>query len=213
VSELSHDAAEDGFHEIQLSGKQIVFLVMVLTVASTVIFLCGVFVGRGVRSQRVDAMDNPPAAAAPQPVAAAAPPAAEPPSPPTETPEALSYHKRLQGESAPKESVKQEPSPAVEPKPAPALPPPPAPRDVPSTGRAGAWVVQVGAFGNADAARDVVKKLAAKGYPAFLVNPSAGTPVIYRVRVGAYNTRSEADQTAKRLEKEDRFKPVVQQNR
>ena len=34
MSDLSHDAAEDGFHEIQLSGKQIVFLAMVLTVAS-----------------------------------------------------------------------------------------------------------------------------------------------------------------------------------
>jgi cell division septation protein DedD len=214
VSELSHDATEDGFHEIQLSGKQIVFLVMVLTVASSVIFLCGVFVGRGVRSQRVEATDAPPvAASSPQPVADSAPATAEPPSPPTETPEDLSYHKRLQGERAAKEAVKPEPPPAAAP-PTPAPAPVPAPqRDVPAGGRAGAWIVQVGAFGNADTARDVVRKLAAKGYPAFLANPAPGMPVIYRVRVGGYTARADADHVARRLEKEERFNPVVRQNR
>ena len=32
VPELTHDATEDGFHEIQLSGKQLVFLFMAATV-------------------------------------------------------------------------------------------------------------------------------------------------------------------------------------
>ena len=41
--------AEDGFHEIQLSGKQLVFLFMATTIVSIVIFLCGVLVGRGAR--------------------------------------------------------------------------------------------------------------------------------------------------------------------
>ena len=43
--------SDDGFHEIQLNGKQLVFLFMAATVVSVVIFLCGVMVGRGVRSQ------------------------------------------------------------------------------------------------------------------------------------------------------------------
>ncbi len=51
MTELSHDAADDGFHEIQLSGKQLVFLFMATTVVSVVIFLCGVLVGRGVRGE------------------------------------------------------------------------------------------------------------------------------------------------------------------
>ena len=215
MSQLSHDATEDGFHEIQLSGKQIVFLVMVLTVASTVIFLCGVFVGRGVRSERADAADTAPiAATSPQPVPDSTPATAEPPAPPTETPEELSYHKRLQGESPQKEAVKPEtpPPPAAAPPRAP-VPAPAAVTDVPTAGRAGRWIVQVGAFGNAEAARDVVKKLTAKGYPAFLVNPAAGMPTIYRVRVGGYANRPDADQVARRLEKEDRFSPVVQQTR
>jgi hypothetical protein len=36
---------DEGFHEIQLNGKQVVFLFMAATVVSVVIFLCGVLVG------------------------------------------------------------------------------------------------------------------------------------------------------------------------
>ena len=45
-------AADEGLHEIQLNGKQLVFLFMASTVVAVVIFLCGVMVGRGVRAQR-----------------------------------------------------------------------------------------------------------------------------------------------------------------
>src|SRR5713226_9180226 len=50
--DLASHAHDDGFHEIQLSGKQLVFLFMAATVVSVVIFLCGVLVGRGVRAER-----------------------------------------------------------------------------------------------------------------------------------------------------------------
>ena len=43
------EAGDDGFHEIQLNGKQLVFLGMATTLVSVVIFLCGVLVGRGVK--------------------------------------------------------------------------------------------------------------------------------------------------------------------
>ena len=49
---MAHDIHDDGFHEIQLSGKQLVFLFMATTVVSIVIFLCGVLVGRGVQNAR-----------------------------------------------------------------------------------------------------------------------------------------------------------------
>jgi DedD protein len=146
-----------------------------------------------------------PATPSPQPVAESQP-AAEPPPPASETPDELSYHKRLQGEQATPEVVKPEPKPVP---PDTSAPQPSAP----AAGGPGAWIVQVGAFGNAGAARDVVRKLADKGYPAFLVNPAPGMPVIYRVQVGGYPNRSEADQVARRIEKEDQFKPVVRQNR
>ena len=45
----TNDLADDGFHEIQLNGKQLVFLFMTLTSLAVAIFLCGVQVGRGVK--------------------------------------------------------------------------------------------------------------------------------------------------------------------
>src|SRR3954453_6285517 len=90
-----HELVDDGFHEIQLSGKQLVFLFMATTVVSVVIFLTGVLVGRAVRRDRpADAPDAAlttpapaPAAVTPvppssQPSAQQAAPAVEPPSPP-----------------------------------------------------------------------------------------------------------------------------------
>src|SRR5688572_33160027 len=41
--------ADEGFREIQLDGKQLVFLFMAATVVSVVVFLLGVMVGRNVR--------------------------------------------------------------------------------------------------------------------------------------------------------------------
>jgi cell division septation protein DedD len=231
VSELSHDAADDGFHEIQLSGKQLVFLFIVTTTVIVVVFLCGVKVGRGVRAAQGDETDQPPLSAAatpsqPQPVAETGPPAAEPPAPAAETPEELSYHKRLQGTAAAPETLKPE-----EPKPAAAAPPaasapaterpaaaatkqataPPAPdTSVPTSGKSGTWVVQVIATRDRAVANSVVKKLAAKGYPAFLVTPGAGAAQpFYKVHVGRYDDRGEAEQVSTRIKKEEQFQSWI----
>ena len=48
---MASTTQDDGFHEIQLNGKQLVFLFMAVTVVSVVIFLSGVLVGRGVRTR------------------------------------------------------------------------------------------------------------------------------------------------------------------
>ena len=220
MSELTHDT-EDGFHEIQLSGKQLVFLFMATTVVSVVIFLCGVLVGRGVRAER-GGEDMDAVAAAPAPVqqpqaAEAPPPAAEPPVPAAE---ALTAHDRLQQKVTPNEQMKApEPVraevPAAEP---PATPPARQPDAVRTAGavgtdgagpKAGSWVIQVHALQNRDAANAFVRSLSSKGYPAFLLNPTAGSPQIYRVQIGAYQDRDEAETIARRLEKEEQFRPAV----
>ena len=72
------------------------------------------------------------------------------------------------------------------------------------------WVVQVQALTDRGAASAMAQRLGAKGYPAFVLEPKAGAPVIYRVQVGRYSDRREADQVARRLEKEEQFKPWVQ---
>jgi cell division septation protein DedD len=49
--------SDQGFHEIQLTGKQLVFLFMAAVVLAVSIFLLGVSVGRGVRSSAATAAD------------------------------------------------------------------------------------------------------------------------------------------------------------
>jgi cell division septation protein DedD len=226
VADLTHDFADDGFHEIHLSGKQLVFLFMATTVVAVVIFLCGVQVGRSVPTQRTQESFADPTLAAsaqtlPPPVAAAGPPAAEPPVPPAETDE-LSYKKRLEGEATAKESLKpaaEAPARTAPPatarsQPAPAPAPPaaavPAPQTTATTGTAqpGTWVLQVHALRDAKVANGIVQRLSRKGYPAFLV-ASNGPTSMYRVFVGRYKDRSEAERVAERLKKEEQFNPWI----
>jgi cell division septation protein DedD len=229
VTDLSHDGTDDGFHEIQLSGKQLVFLFMATTVVSVVIFLCGVLVGRGVRGEALSAGSTPTVASAGPGVSTANPPAPPPQSVDAPAPaEPLSYPQRLDGEKPPVDTLKsraqQEPTPApVDPKPAAGQqtvakvdPPKPAPATVApspqSNGSAqpGIWAVQVVALTDHAAASAVVRRLSSKGYPAFLVTPQSGSAVQnYKVQVGRFDDRSQAEQIAGRLKKEEQFQPWI----
>ena len=240
-----YEGADDGFHEIQLSGKQLVFLFMATTVVSVVIFLCGVLVGRGVRGDTVNAAEKavatPAAAPAPSSASPANAPAADPAT--TAAKDPYSYPGRLEGEKPPTETVRAgtgaRPAPE-EPKPAapasatttppatappaaasPAVPAPPAavtpattpaaPQPAPAaTARSGTWAVQVVALTDRAAATAVVQRLSGKGYPAFLVTPQAGASTQnYKVQVGRYNDRAEAEQIKLRLKKEEQFEPWI----
>src|SRR5919108_3992870 len=104
---------QDGaFHEIQLNGKQLVFLFMAATVVSVVIFLCGVLVGRGVRAERSVADETSPAPVADVPVPqppAPAPAGSDPTAaaaPPAPAAEDLTYFERLEKQKAPAEKLK-----------------------------------------------------------------------------------------------------------
>src|SRR4030095_12816006 len=96
---------DEGFHEIQLNGKQVVFLFMAATVVSVVIFLCGVLVGRGVRGDRPAMAETTPPPS-PHPAAAAAA-GSDPRSaaPPPDTDD-LSYFNRLETKTPPRENLK-----------------------------------------------------------------------------------------------------------
>jgi rare lipoprotein A len=225
---VSH-SAEDGFHEIQLTGKQLVFLFMATTVVAVVIFLCGVLVGRGVGTDRsgTDAAatqaDSESAAAD----AATPPPAATPQTgePSAATAEDLSYAKRLQGDD-PKEQLKPDAAPGADestaepPTPAEAEPEQPAPttattetspaqqQAAPAAGSA--WVVQVAALRDRSAAVAIIRRLSSKGYQAFIVEPRPGAPAPgFRVRVGPFPDRRQAEQASRRLEREEQFKPFI----
>ena len=75
---------------------------------------------------------------------------------------------------------------------------------------AGPWTVQVSAFRSRALAEDLRRQLAAKGYDAYLVAvESEDGRVRYRVRVGSFATRGEADQAAARLRTERHLNPFV----
>jgi DedD protein len=58
------------------------------------------------------------------------------------------------------------------------------------------WVVQVGAFANADTARNLQAKLSKQGYHAY--TEKAGSVV--RVRIGSFPTREAAEKIQSKLE-------------
>jgi len=245
---VAHQIQDEGFHEIQLNGKQLVFLFMAATVVSVVIFLCGVLVGRGVRANQVASAEASAAStpgetspqqapSPPQPTPAGSDPtAAAPPPAPADD---LTYFNRLEKKNAPAETLK--PTPASErtaakarpappvaaaPPPAPAAAPPPAAPPVAAApapsepapklaesaraepGGQG-FAVQIAALNVRSEADAIAKRLSSKGYAAYVVSPADGTPSVYRVRVGKFPTRREAETIAARLQKEEQFKPWV----
>jgi DedD protein len=66
-------------------------------------------------------------------------------------------------------------------------------------GSSGEWVVQVGAFGSAEAARRLVDELSAAGYAAQLAPVTRAGRTLHRVRVGPASGRPAAEQLAERL--------------
>jgi len=251
---------DDGFHEIQLNGKQLVFLFIAATVVSVVIFLCGVLVGRGVRAGQVsiDVASAAGSAADPSPQQPAQAPAPTPagsdptaaPAPPAPADD-LSYFDRLQKPNAAVEQLKPAPersaaaverpappAPREAPPPAPRETPPPAPRETPpaavretpppapapapkASAQAPAadaahaepagqgFAVQIAALNVRSEADAIAKRLSSKGYAAYVLAPADGTPSVYRVRIGKFPTRREAESIAARLQKEEQFKPWV----
>ena len=216
---------DDGFHEIQLNGKQLVFLFMAATVVSVAIFLCGVLVGRGVRSERgiedqaaglSTAEPSPQQVSSPAtPMPAGSDPTAAAPPPPVDD---LSYFNRLEGSKPSPEQLKS-PAAAAAPaeKPAPlqrAATPAPAPKEPAGVAMANepqgtGYAVQIAALNIRSEADAIAKRLASKGYAAYVMNPATGTPQIYRVRIGNFGSRREAETVATKLEKEEQFKPWV----
>jgi cell division septation protein DedD len=241
---------DDAFHEIQLNGKQLVFLFMAATVVSVVIFLCGVLVGRSVRAERAT-VDGTSTAVEPPVPAPAPPPSTASDVPGTKTaPEDFTYsdldkqksksdslkadrskaaadsradsvppaYRKAPATSAPAVVEKTEP-PAAKPEPAKPAPSatanatPPAPTA--TTGSAASepsgqgFAVQIAALNVRSEADAIARKLTSKGYSAYVLAPATGTPSVFRVRVGKFSTRREAETVAAKLQKEEQLKPWV----
>ena len=213
--------ADEGLHEIQLKGKQLVFLFMASTVVAVVIFLCGVMVGRGVRVQRpaepIEAAGDPLADPTAEKLSAPLPTVTTPSTAPVAGNEILTYPSRLESQDTPDETLKPAVPTSAKVNPPVAKPLPPrepvtsastkatAPTEPPGSG----FVVQIAAVNDRGEAEAIARRLAGKGYPTFVTTPRGGGPKMFRVRIGKYQTRREAETIAGRLEKEDQFKPWI----
>ena len=246
--------ADEGFREIQLQGKQLVFLFMAATVVAVVVFLCGVLVGRGVQGSVVGSVEQAsfyPAAAEQDPLPARA--ASTDRNAPLTAQETLTYSSLLEDPEPPVETLAPAAEPAtvvseaevltqpapVSPPAAPAIatpplaaagtaapaappqvapaadvpvatPPPTVPVVAESTSSlaeppGSGFVVQVAAVRQRAQADAIASGLAAKGYPAFVTVSGPN----FRVRVGKYADRGEAESVAGRLRQEERFEPWV----
>ena len=69
--------------------------------------------------------------------------------------------------------------------------------------------MQIAALNVRSEADAIAKRLASKGYSAYVLPPASGTPSVYRVRVGKFPTRREAESIAAKLQKEEQFKPWI----
>jgi septal ring-binding cell division protein DamX len=214
-------------HEIQLNGKQLVFMFMAATVVAVVIFLSGVMVGRGVRLPQADVLAasadpvvDPTASldTAPSGTALTTDPA------PAPAPDSLSYAEHLEAPVAPNEPLK--PAEPRQPEPKPVIAPAAnnkaaaskvaAPRETKDANRSFAeppgngWVAQVQTFGSLPDAEALAGRLKAQGYRTFVTLNESGPPSArYRVRIGKYPTRAEAVAVGEKLQREERFKPWV----
>ena len=68
--------------------------------------------------------------------------------------------------------------------------------------------MQIAALNVRDEAEAIAKRLNSKGYAAYVLTPTDG-PAVYRVRVGKFPTRREAESIAAKLKKEEQFNPWV----
>jgi cell division septation protein DedD len=123
-------------------------------------------------------------------------------------------------ERPPAETVKPVDETATEPAAAPAAKPAATPSEPVRTddraappasapAAAGDYIVQVTALKKRDEAQAVADRLVRRGYKAFVLDPQAGSTPLYRVRVGPFAEKAEAERIVKRLAREERFKPWI----
>lgn len=198
---------------------------MAATVTGAVLFLSGMRVGQGAVRRQPCAGDQSVVAAAevvdtqpreePRPAVLSL--VSGEPSAAAGAADDLTYHGRLEGDDAIPEALpdfeerEPEPEPAFDPAPVAAEPPPAPVARPPAPPSAGsAYTVQVAALQAPDAAEQVVGRLIAKGFPAYVRAPRPDeTVALYRVRVGRYTVYGQAEQIRLRLEREEHFKPWI----
>jgi cell division septation protein DedD len=71
------------------------------------------------------------------------------------------------------------------------------------------YTVQVASFRQQSTAEEMIKALNKKGHKAYLATGGSSDGVTYRVRVGRFATRVEADRVAEQLAAKERLHPFI----
>jgi cell division protein FtsN len=226
--------SDQNFHEIQLSGKQLAFVFMCAVVLAAVIFMLGVSVGRDVRAGAAISAGT---QAAPSDTAASAEPAptttapgdlsatqALQPRPTAQTaPPPTASEPLPETTPAASSQTKSSPPPATPAAPPPSAAPPqkvaasvsaekpekPEKTDALPVSGGDGFFLQVTSVSTEPAADSVVKTLKGKGFPAkvMVMGPDTAPPR-FKVQVGPYATRGDAQRAQTQLQKEG-FSPFV----
>ncbi len=205
-----------------LGYGQVVFLVLGFLIASGLIFLFGIWVGRDVTERRLAREER---------VVRLPVPARPTPNEEAKEQVDLAFYSKLKEKAqqlqetaaaAPPTAarVAQVPTPTVTPmrvaqkpthvptathRPKPSPPPaPPATEGGEDWADAG-WTVQVNATTDVHQALEVARGLKAKGYDAYTVQAPTRGQVWYRVRVGRFSSRDKAKDLEKRLRTSEGF--------
>ena len=200
-----------------LGSKHVVFLAIVSASLAVVVFLLGVMVGRDVSIIEMVTGQEPANATeesfavGEQPFVAST--TRREPSMAATDGDGLSYFQRLDDDMGPEldASLLDEGAPAAGTVAAAGSGEAGSP--IPSGASAAqtdGYAIQVTTLRESDAAERMAQGLVEKGYPAFVVPPAPGVPVsVFRVRVGTYADRDEAEQVLERLEGEESLRPWI----
>jgi cell division septation protein DedD len=173
--------------ELRIEGRGLLLAGLVLGAALVGAFFFGRWVERFGRAEASPGGNQ----------GAAGGPAREPEA----APEEVTFFDTLSGggkEAEPRREASSRP-------PAPAVPAPPV-------ASSGVFSVQVFAGRDRTTAEEVAKTLMAKGYPVRMTSEAEGKSALYKVRVGRYATKGEAQAAAERLRREGQSGAWVTKN-
>ena len=189
------------YRELQISSSILIFIFLGIIIVGIVIFLLGVSVGK--KQVQVSETMVPAQNKFEEVVA-------EKPQPITEDKDAivqeLAGHEDAKEQDPGETEVVTQPQVKTSSPPAQKKAPPPAAKStIPAApavkpSQAGQYFLQIGAFRNKDSADSVVEKYQRMGFPGLVITPgSSDSRQLYRVVIGGYNTRAEAQQAKTRL--------------
>lgn len=193
-------SGKQSFYEIQLSNSSLIVAFVVAVGLGVAVFMLGVMVGRGQAPQPGDEQGWVESLGASGEDSEAAGVEEEAPA------EELDFYERVEDPVQEEQAAdagedtaeqQQEPEPPAEE----ATEEPELDLPAPDPSIASGFVVQVKATPDRAAADSLQAALAAAGFPAFVVQAEVGGGTTYRVRVGRYTSREDAQRVAVALDR------------